>query len=88
MINNDGGKIIRAGQANGVVVGGNLSTFHSLKGTPYMPSLDNTILFLEDDNVVDDITPVEFDRNLTVYFTSARVYWRTWTSSRPISKIM
>ena len=28
-----------------------------------MPSLNNTILFLEDDNVVDDLTPVEFDRN-------------------------
>ena len=64
MIKNDGGKIIRAGQASGVIVGGNLSTFHLLKGTPFMPSLDNTILFLEDDNVVNDLTPVEFDRNL------------------------
>tara|TARA_B100000925_G_scaffold270279_1_gene232627 strand:+ start:235 stop:1155 length:921 start_codon:yes stop_codon:yes gene_type:complete len=64
MIKNEGGKVARAGQARGVIVGGNLSTFHLLKGTPFMPSLDNTILFLEDDNVVDDLTPVEFDRNL------------------------
>ena len=64
MINNDGGKIIRAGQASGIIVGGNLSTFHLLKGTHFMPSLENSILFLEDDDIVGDLTPVEFDRNL------------------------
>ena len=35
----------------------------SEKGTPFMPSLENSILFIEDDDIVGDLTPVEFDRN-------------------------
>ena len=40
--------IINGGQATGPMVGGNLSMFTALLGTPYMPPLDGAILFLED----------------------------------------
>ncbi len=39
---------IVGGKARGRLVGGNLSVFTSLLGTPYMPSLKGKILFLED----------------------------------------
>ncbi len=41
--------VINEGQAEGRLVGGNLCTFNLLQGTPFMPSLENTILMLEDD---------------------------------------
>jgi muramoyltetrapeptide carboxypeptidase len=42
--------VINPGQAEGRLVGGNLCTFNLLQGTPFMPSLENTILMLEDDS--------------------------------------
>jgi muramoyltetrapeptide carboxypeptidase len=39
---------LRAGVAEGPLVGGNLSLLSSLAGTRYFPSLDGAILFLED----------------------------------------
>ena len=42
-------RCIHPGEATGTIVGGNLSTFKLLGGTRYIPSLKNTILFLEDD---------------------------------------
>ena len=41
-------KTIRGGQAEGVLVGGNLSVLVSTIGTPYEPRSENCILFLED----------------------------------------
>ncbi|MEM6780909.1 MAG: LD-carboxypeptidase [Pseudomonadota bacterium] len=41
---------IQNGEATGHLIGGNLSTFQSLVGTPYMPSPKDAILFLEDVN--------------------------------------
>lgn len=41
-------EIISEGIAEGTLVGGNLSLFVSLIGTPYMPDLTGSILFLED----------------------------------------
>lgn len=41
---------LRGGVARGPLVGGNLAVLTSLAGTPYLPSLDGAILFLEDVN--------------------------------------
>jgi muramoyltetrapeptide carboxypeptidase len=41
---------IRAGEAEGVLIGGNLSVLSSMIGTPYLPSLNDSLLFLEDIN--------------------------------------
>jgi len=43
-------RCLRPGKAEGPLIGGNLSVFASLTGTPYMPNLDGAILFLEDVN--------------------------------------
>jgi muramoyltetrapeptide carboxypeptidase len=39
---------IAGGNAEGPLIGGNLSLVQCLLGTPYLPSLDGAILFLED----------------------------------------
>jgi muramoyltetrapeptide carboxypeptidase len=46
---NEGWWVLAGGTATGEVVGGNLCTLNLLQGTPYMPSLAGTVLFLEDD---------------------------------------
>jgi muramoyltetrapeptide carboxypeptidase len=46
---NEGCWILNEGNAEGTIVGANLCTFNLLQGTEFMPSLKNTILFLEDD---------------------------------------
>jgi len=53
---------IQPGEATGTVVGGNLRTFHYLAGTEYCPSLENSILFIEED-LCEDI--LHFDSHLT-----------------------
>ena len=63
-IKNNGMKIINEGKCSGTIIGGNLCTLNLLQGTEYMPSLKNTILFLEDDNETGENFLVEFDRNL------------------------
>lgn len=60
-IPNDGYLVINEGKAEGTLIGGNLCTFNLLQGTEYMPSLRNSILFIEDDDLVDAET---FDRDL------------------------
>jgi muramoyltetrapeptide carboxypeptidase len=42
--------VIHEGEAEGKLIGGNLSTLHLLQGTEYMPSLKDCILFIEEDN--------------------------------------
>lgn len=59
---NEGWWRLRPGQASGQIVGGNLGTLALLQGTGYMPSLDGTLLFLEDDFESD---AAAFARHLT-----------------------
>lgn len=63
-IKNDGMFIINEGTAEGKIVGGNLCTFNLLQGTKYMPSIEDSILFIEDDEMAGKLFLVEFDRNL------------------------
>ena len=49
------------GEASGTIIGANLCTLNLLQGTKYMPSLKNTIIFIEDDETT---TPELVDRNL------------------------
>jgi muramoyltetrapeptide carboxypeptidase LdcA involved in peptidoglycan recycling len=60
---NEGMAIINNGSAEGTIIGGNLCTLNLLQGTEYMPELDNTILFIEDDDLVGDEYIREFDRD-------------------------
>ena len=61
LIKNDGWLVINEGKAEGTILGGNLCTFNLLQGTEYMPDLDSSILFLEDDYLSN---PETFDRDL------------------------
>jgi muramoyltetrapeptide carboxypeptidase LdcA involved in peptidoglycan recycling len=63
-ITNEGYISINDGEAEGTIIGGNLCTFNLLQGTEYMPSLQDSILFIEDDDGFGDNFDVEFDRNL------------------------
>jgi muramoyltetrapeptide carboxypeptidase len=58
---NEGWWVINKGQACGSIQGGNLCTFNLLQGTEYMPSLKDTILFVEDDA---EVLPHHFDRDM------------------------
>jgi len=57
---------IQNGSARGKIIGGNLCTLNLLQGTEYMPNLNDTILFIEDDadDFENDVFLLEFDRNL------------------------
>ena len=46
---NEGHLVINEGEAKGTILGANLCTFNLLQGTEFMPSLKDSILFLEDD---------------------------------------
>jgi muramoyltetrapeptide carboxypeptidase len=59
--NNDGPYVINEGEAQGTIIGGNQCTFNLLQGTEYMPSLIDSILFIEDDY---EAPPQTFDRDL------------------------
>ena len=63
-IKNEGMKIINPGIATGNIIGGNLCTLNLLQGTEYMPDLNNSILFIEDDGETGKYFNKEFDRNL------------------------
>ena len=65
-IKNNGMIPIHEGKAIGKIIGGNLCTLNLLQGTEYMPDLNNSILFLEDDadDYGNDVFLLEFDRNL------------------------
>lgn len=51
--NDDGAAIIHQGSASGVLVGGNINSFCTLLGTQYRPSLEDTILLLEQGDETD-----------------------------------
>jgi len=60
-VSNNGWLIINEGQAEGTILGSNLCTLNLLQGTEYMPSLEDSVLFLEDDH---ESQIVNFDRDL------------------------
>ena len=55
--------VIREGECEGDIIGGNLCTLNLLQGTPYMPDIRDKVLFIEDDNIMGDYFVYEFDRN-------------------------
>lgn len=63
-ITNEGYWVVQSGIAEGTTIGGNLSSFSLLLGTEYIPSFDNSILFLEVDNYTQGVDILEFDRQL------------------------
>jgi len=60
---NSGYKVLQPGQVSGKIIGGNLGTLLLLRGTPYMPVLEETILFLEEVSHARAVEVEEFDRN-------------------------
>jgi muramoyltetrapeptide carboxypeptidase len=58
---NKGWLVINKGVAEGRIVGGNLCTLNLLQGTEFMPDLNESVLFIEDD---EETNPVNFDRDL------------------------
>lgn len=67
---NMGLQILREGVAEGVLIGGNLSTFGLLRGSKFIPKLNGAILFLEEDDILGEDSAVEFDRNLQALILS------------------
>jgi muramoyltetrapeptide carboxypeptidase len=63
-IPNPGYLALGEGSTEGRLVGGNLCTLNLLQGTEYMPGLEDSVLFVEDDEAMGSMTYVEFDRNL------------------------
>jgi len=61
--------VIKEGKARGTLLGGNLATLCSLLGTPYLPSFERTILFLEEKGE----SPYRLDRMLTQLILSGRL---------------
>jgi muramoyltetrapeptide carboxypeptidase len=61
LIPNDGWLTINDGETEGTILGANLCTFNLLQGTEYMPSLKDSVLFIEDDYTSK---AYDFDRNL------------------------
>ena len=64
IIKNDGFYLLNRGSAEGTIYGGNLCTINLLQGTEYMPDISDAILFLEEDDLLGNLTGIEFDRNL------------------------
>jgi muramoyltetrapeptide carboxypeptidase LdcA involved in peptidoglycan recycling len=58
---NEGCHVIQEGEASGTILGANLATLNLLQGTEYMPSLNGSVLFLEDDALSKAVL---FDRDL------------------------
>lgn len=61
---NDGFFIINEGEAKWTIFGWNLCTFNLLQWTEFMPNISDSILFIEDDDIIGNYFGVEFDRNL------------------------
>jgi len=62
-LKNSGPITLQTGSAEGVLIGGNLCTLNLLQGTDYLPALKNSILFIEDDDLVGKWFGQEFSRN-------------------------
>ncbi len=63
------GKVINKGKASGILLGGNLSIICSLLDTPFLPSFEGVILFLEEKGE----SPYRLDRMLTQLLLSYRL---------------
>jgi len=63
------GKVINKGKASGILLGGNLSIICSLLDTPFLPSFEGVILFLEEKGE----SPYRLDRMLTQLLLSDRL---------------
>jgi len=63
------GRVINEGKARGTLLGGNLSTICSLLDTPFLPSFEGVILFLEEKGE----SPYKLDRMLTHLLLSGRL---------------
>lgn len=61
LIGNIGWRVINEGKAEGTIIGANLCTLNLLQGTEYFPDLNNSVLFIEDDETSN---PLLFDRDL------------------------
>ena len=61
--------ILQKGEAEGILLGGNLTTLVHMIGTPYEPSWDNKIIFIEDTGE----SPYRLDRLLTHLAFSGRL---------------
>ncbi len=61
---NEGYLVINEGEAEGTIIGANLCTFNLLQGTEFLPSLKDTILFIEDCVEGEDEFVLNFDRDL------------------------
>ncbi len=61
-------KTYNAGAAIGELWGGNLCTLNLLQGTKYMPTIENAVLFIEDDEMT---IPETFARDLTSLLQNA-----------------
>lgn len=57
----EGWWVLQEGEADGTIVGGNLCTLNLLQGTPFMPPLEGSVIFAEDD---EQVRPWDFDRDL------------------------
>jgi muramoyltetrapeptide carboxypeptidase LdcA involved in peptidoglycan recycling len=57
----EGNLVLQEGTSAGKLIGGNLSTLNLLQGTEYMPSLSESILYIEDD---EEAHIYNFDRQL------------------------
>ncbi|MBU1202238.1 MAG: LD-carboxypeptidase [Nanoarchaeota archaeon] len=58
---NNGYWMMNEGKSKGKIIGSNLCTFNLLQGTKFMPKINSSILFLEDDY---ESQPHTFDRDL------------------------
>lgn len=63
-ITNEGRLVLHPGFVEGRIIGGNLCTLNLLLGSEYMPDINDSILFLEDDDLSKAEFLREFDRNL------------------------
>ena len=61
---NKGFIILNKGYGKGKIIGGNLGTFSLLNGTQFAPDISDSILFIEDNDMVGEAFAVEFDRTL------------------------
>lgn len=61
---NPGHSVLQEGKATGTIIGGHLSSLNLLQGTEFMPSLKDSILFLETDDFGGEQSAFEFERDL------------------------
>lgn len=69
---NEGRLVLNPDMCEGRIIGGNLCTLNLLLGSEYMPDVDGSILFLEDDDLSEKEFLREFDRNLQALLHHAK----------------